>query len=96
MVTYLRVVDAGYVVVDITFEPQVASEGLAQSESGTNRIREVIDFDDREGSNMPRGERLRPRRGDFAETNDVTKFGGERVFPRYAPSSGFLWWSTFT
>jgi len=96
MVTYLGVVDAGYLVVDITFKPQVATEGFAQSESGTNRTREVIDLDDRKRSNMPRVEGLRPRRGDFAETNDITKLGGERVFPRYVAGSGFLWWATFT
>jgi hypothetical protein len=96
MVTYPGVVDVGYVMVDITFKPQVASKGFAQSESGTNRTREVIDLDDKEGSNVPRVESLCLRGADFAETNDGTKFGGERVFPRYDVSSGFLWWSTFT
>ncbi len=91
MVTCLGVVDAGYVVVDITFEPQFASKGFAQSESGTIRTCEVVNLDNKEGSNMSRVESLRPRRGDFAETNDGTKFGGERVFPRYVASPGFLW-----
>lgn len=96
MVTCLGVVDAGYIVVDITFEPRFASKRFAQSESGTIRTCEVVDLDNKERPNMPRVESFRRRGGDFAETNDWTKFGGERVFPRDTASSGFLWCSTFT
>lgn len=90
MVTYLGVVDVGYVVVDITFEPRFASKRFAQSESRTLRMCEVVDLDNKEGPNMSRVESFCPGGGDSAKTNDGTKFGGERVFPRYVASSRFL------
>ena len=96
MVTDLGVVDASYVVVDVTFEPRFASKIFAQCESGTIGTCEVVSLDDKKGSHMSRVESLRLRGGDFTETKHRTKFGGERVFPGYTASSAFLWWPRFT